>query len=88
MVLPTREPIHWDRVTIYPDFNRPCITVANMKTGADYKVEPLPSGAIVHSPRTSGEISGESFDVFSIDRPNRKIYTTKFGAGSDRVIDY
>lgn len=29
-----------------------------------------------------------AFDVFTIDKTNRKVYITRIGAGSDRVFDY
>lgn len=83
---------HWDRVTTltaeFASLNRPCIAVANHSGNVDYKVDPLPAGATVPTDRTKGTINNELFDIFSIDRQARKIYTTRFGAGNDRVIDY
>lgn len=38
--------------------------------------------------RTEGTISEQAFDVFSIDKTNRKIYATRIGAGSDREFSY
>lgn len=38
--------------------------------------------------RTEGTVSEQAFDVFSIDKTNKKIYATRIGAGSDREFSY
>ena len=38
--------------------------------------------------RVEGTITEQSFDVFTVNKAERKIFATKIGAGSDRVIDY
>ena len=35
-----------------------------------------------------GDITEQSFDVFTVNRAERKIYATKIGAGTDREISY
>ncbi len=38
--------------------------------------------------RTAGTITEQSFDVFTVNTKEKKIYATKIGAGTDRVIAY
>mgnify|MGYP003290481395 CR=1 FL=1 len=38
--------------------------------------------------RTFGTTEEDAFDIFTIDTENRKIYTTRFGAGEDREFTY
>ena len=38
------------------------------------------------TPRIDGDKSELLFDVVTIDRKNKKIYTTRIGAGNDRII--
>lgn len=38
--------------------------------------------------RIAGTVTEQSFDVFTVDKANGKIYATKIGAGSDREISY
>ena len=38
--------------------------------------------------RQIGTSSETSWDIYTIDRMNRKIYTTRYGYGSDRIFDY
>lgn len=38
--------------------------------------------------RVAGTITEQSFDVFTVNKSERKIYATKIGAGSDREISY
>lgn len=38
--------------------------------------------------RVAGTITEQCFDVFTVNRKTKKIYATRIGAGSDRVIDY
>lgn len=38
--------------------------------------------------RTKGTTNEQAFDVVSIDRINRKVYTTRIGAGKDRIFNY
>jgi hypothetical protein len=38
--------------------------------------------------RVKGTITEQSFDVFTVNKAERKIYATKIGAGADRVISY
>jgi hypothetical protein len=38
--------------------------------------------------RIAGTVTEQSFDVFTVNKAERKIYATKIGAGSDRVISY
>jgi hypothetical protein len=56
--------------------------------GTDIYYPPtIPDGAIKPT-RSEFTISAHGFDTFNIDRVNRKIYIYRFGAGSDRIIDY
>ena len=38
--------------------------------------------------RIQGTVTEQSFDVFTVNKAERKIYGTKIGAGSDRTISY
>ena len=38
--------------------------------------------------RVAGTVTEQSFDVFTVNKATRTIYSTKIGAGSDRVISY
>lgn len=61
------------------DINFPIITVAcdgNIANGQYYAT------------REDGTTTEQSFDVITVDFDARKIYTTKIGAGTDRVIAY
>ena len=44
--------------------------------------------ATIPSPRTIGTSDETIFDIFSIDRANRKVTITRFGAGEDRQFTY
>lgn len=46
----------------------------------------LPEGAIKYI-KTPGTADETSFDIFTIDRTNGKLYATRYGAGIDRVWD-
>ena len=46
------------------------------------------NGNPVYYPKTQGTATSTSFCVFTIDRKNRKVYATAYGAGVDRVISY
>jgi hypothetical protein len=52
----------------------------------EYFVEHKPEGAVVPE-RRLGDRTQESFDIMQIDPAGRKISFTRFGAGSDRVIE-
>lgn len=70
---------HWDfdkRTT----GNIPVIFTTTDNAGA----ERSESGLV----RTAGTISEQAFDVFSIDKTNKKIYATRIGAGTDREFSY
>lgn len=54
-------------------------------TRCDAKEE---NDATLKAERVIGTITEQSFDVFTVNKAERKIYVTKIGAGSDRVIDY
>ena len=73
-----------------PAISRPSIQVssANGTLGMkDYSASALKDYFILPE-RVEGTISCECFDIFSIDRKNRKIKTIRFGAGENREIDY
>lgn len=38
--------------------------------------------------RKAGTVTEQSFDVFTVNKNNEKIYATKIGAGSDRIITF
>ncbi len=44
--------------------------------------------ATIPSPRTIGTSDETIFDIFSIDRTNRKVTITRYGAGEDRQFTY
>lgn len=46
------------------------------------------SGNPVYYEKTANTAEGTSFNVFTVDRKNRKIYAHIFGAGTDREISY
>ncbi len=46
------------------------------------------SGAHTAVPRTDGTKSEILFDVMTLDKKDRKIYITRMGAGSDRIVEY
>lgn len=76
--------MHYDRSINFTSLNRPAISVGCGKTEKwteDYDDVVIPE-------RTAGTITEELMDIFTIDRLNRKIKTTRIGAGSDREISY
>jgi hypothetical protein len=75
---------HWDDVVVSPVTGQPYISVIGTTTF--YPPEP-PVGATTPE-RIADTLTAHGFDTFTIDRVNRKIYTHRFGAGSDRVINY
>jgi hypothetical protein len=44
--------------------------------------------ATLKAERVAGTITEQSFDVFTVNKAERKIYATKIGAGTDREISY
>ena len=52
----------------------------------EYFVDHKPEGAVVPE-RRLGDRTQESFDIMQVDTANRKIFFTRFGAGSDRVVE-
>ena len=60
--------------------NIPCIT-----TRSDAKEE---NNQDLKDERIAGTITEQSFDVFTVNKAEGKIYATKIGAGSNRVIGY
>lgn len=60
--------------------NIPCIT-----TRSDAKEE---NNQDLKDERIVGTITEQSFDVFTVNKAEGKIYATKIGAGSNRVIGY
>lgn len=73
------------------NINRPCIQLSASNGVSilkkDYSASPLKEYFILPD-RKEGTITTEAFDIFSIDRNNRKIKTIRFGAGENREIDY
>ena len=67
---------HHQDINIYTDSGIPVIFTGNVMM-YEYAV-----------PRIDGEASELLFDIVTIDRKNRKIYTTRVGAGEDREITY
>ena len=53
-------------------------------TRCDGKNEPSDSGLT----KTKGTVTEQSFDVFTVNRKEKKIYVTKIGAGDKRYWDY
>ncbi len=51
----------------------------------EYFTDHKPEGAVVPE-RRLGDRSQESFDVMQVDAENGRIYFTRFGAGSDRLV--
>lgn len=79
--------IHYDHMAVQngidgtqSKYNFPCIT-----TRCDAKEE---NTAELKNERVAGTITEQSFDVFTVNTAERKIYATKIGAGDDRVITY
>lgn len=73
-----------------PSIDRPSIQVSATNgtlVEKDYSASQLKDYFIIPE-RVEGTISCECFDIFSIDRVNRKIKTIRFGAGDAREIDY
>lgn len=73
-----------------PAISRPSIQVSAASgtiIKKDYSASALKDYFILPE-RVEGTISCECFDIFSIDRKNRKIKTIRFGAGENREIDY
>ncbi|WP_026509921.1 metallophosphoesterase family protein [Butyrivibrio sp. LC3010] len=52
----------------------------------EYFLEHKPEGAVVPE-RRLGDRTQESFDIMQVDVKKRKIYFTRFGAGSDRYVE-
>lgn len=71
---------HNDNTYTYTDWGIPIITTRC--DGASENVSTL------LNERVAGTVTEQSFDVFTINTNKRKIYATKIGAGTDRVIDY
>lgn len=75
---------HQDKISTscYPSgvLNFPIIT-----TRCDGKEENISE---LKDERQAGTITEQSFDVFTVDKKERKIYATKIGAGSNREIGY
>ena len=69
--------VHAD--TVKTDYDFPVITVR-----CDAKEE---NDADLYSEKVAGTITEQSFDVFTINTAERKIYATKIGAGEDRGKD-
>ena len=42
----------------------------------------------VREKRSAGNVSEQSFDVFTINRKEHRIYVTRIGSGTDRIIEY
>lgn len=51
----------------------------------EYFIDHKPDGAIVPE-RRLGDRTQESFDIMQIDTETHRIYFTRFGAGSDRIV--
>ena len=80
---------HLDRVTNFALLNRPNFDVTNMHNGISQKITPFPEdGNMWENERIDGTIGNEAFDIFTIDRKNRKIRTIRYGAGVNREVDY
>ena len=75
---------HWDYDAVDAISGIRHIAVAGTDT---YYPPTYPEGAVLPT-RTDNTLTAHAFDTFTIDRTNRKIYTHRFGAGSDRVITY
>lgn len=56
-----------------------------ISTRSDGRVE---NESALMNERVAGTITEQSFDVFTYNKAERKIYATKIGAGDDRVISY
>lgn len=70
------------RRSTYPETGGIDIAVSpyrgEVSTAPDRHINPYPTNELINT----------AFTVFEIDRQNRKIYTTRFGAGVDRIISY
>ena len=69
---------HTDTVTT--DFGIPIIT-----TRCDGKEE---NDATLNAEKVLGTVTEQSFDIFTVNKAERKIYATKIGAGDDREIEF
>ena len=59
--------------------------VKNIGTRCDAKEENTEE---LRNERVEGTITEQSFDVFTVNKKTHKIYTTKIGAGDNRIISY
>ena len=73
--------LHWDEVYIDP--TSPILQIAVIGTATNYPAHPSYG---VAPERVEGELSDQGFDVFTCDNENKTIYTSRFGAGNDRII--
>lgn len=69
---------HTDSLTT--DFGIPIIT-----TRCDGNEE---NDTTLNAEKVLGTVTEQSFDIFTVNKAEGKIYATKIGAGSDRVINY
>jgi hypothetical protein len=76
--------VHRDAVdkTCYPSGT---LEFPIIMTRCDAKEE---NDATLNAERVEGTTTEQSFDVFTVNKAERKIYATKIGAGIDRVISY
>lgn len=68
---------HIDSITVYEG-----ITIITSR--CDGANEPSESGLT----KTAGTVTEQSFDVFTVNRKEKRIYITKIGAGDNRYWDY
>lgn len=80
-----------DYVRYSKDASRTMVDIGTRCDGhqenVDGKDETVEDDAL-YNERVEGTITEQSFDVFTVNKVDGKIYATKIGAGDDRVIDY
>lgn len=85
--------VHYDQVSITNDYGIPVICTNNDLNRFNTKeletTTPDTSMYVANVPeRTDGTITTESFDVVKIDRINKNIICTRYGAGNSRIVSY
>ncbi len=72
---------------LFNDLNNGMFPIISINCAkCEYFLEHKPEGAAVPE-RALGDRTQESFDILQIDSENRKMYFTRFGAGSDRYVE-
>ena len=74
---------HADKYEVIDDI----IYISTMQSGTNGVGNGTASDGNIYT-KTSGTVEETSFDIFTIDKDSRKIFTTRYGAGVDREFTY